>query len=171
MAWKINAISSALFAGKQVGNVETQENGAVRVPLLAGQTVSAGKNARIVCAGCGNGLAKGVFSMVDSFEKTCKDGAGFLAGTARVVNFISDNINPIICATSAVQVMMAENQEETFAEKSAGLACMFPAEYLVKEAVGGKGEEFAYKIYELVKTGAEKSTKSVTSLPFKFEGV
>ena len=147
MTW-INPIAGIAFS---IRSADRAADDRCRVPVLAAQLVSTTRAAAL----SGSKRADEYLKAFEKFEK----GSGVLAATAELVDFLSKNINPLICATSGLQVLLSDNKEETFMDKAVSLPCMFAAENYVKNQIGGKGEAIADKMYQLIKACAGSSLK------------
>jgi len=148
-AFQGKAVSNSIFAARRE---QKTEDDVTNAPLLLGQSVSACRELGPIC--------KTAQILDNSFEAYCDSSKAF-SKPACVVRCISKHINPAIYATTAVQIVMADDKEEALAEKGSGVFVMRVAEETAKSAIGGKGEEIAYKMYNLTRIGASNSTKSI----------
>ena len=195
MVFGVNPVSSSVFFMRRVGKTTDidKSDAITNAPLAAGQGVSslravatvseiapgAENTIKALCIAQGtgkqfsNGFGLFAHNMLTGLENTSK-GTGFLANCAKAVDFVSRHINPIIVATTATQIALADDKEEALFDKGAGLGLMFAGEKAAKELIGGKGEDIAERIYKLAKTGTSKTnldeiTKDVSKLKGKMK--
>lgn len=132
-----NAIFSARRASKGADTiVENPIYGAMNIDIAAGQTLK-GVNAAKEVAAASNAnakfMAEGASEAIKSLSKINK----FVQGIGKIVDFTANNINPIICATSAARVLFGkEDKLETAASEVISLGAMFAAERGAKAFLG-----------------------------------
>lgn len=181
MGFGVNPVSSICFCVRRCDKTaNTNDKTAItNAPVAAGQGVGSLRalaTVSEVAPGAKqftNGLGLWANNVVTGLE-TASKGEGFLAGCAKTVDFVSRNINPVICVTTALQVALADDKEEAFCDKGTALGFMFAGEKAAKELIGGKGEDIAKRIYKLAKTGTSKTnldeiTKDVSKLKGKMK--
>ncbi len=128
---------------------------------------SKGDDGRAVVAGCqGAGLVGDVFGRIKHYDtalcNTARSAASVFSDLSKtnkvfevggkVVKFGMNNVNPIICASSAYKVLRSDDKLETGVKETMALTTMFAAENLVKmnyEAVANSGA--MNKLNKLVK--------------------
>ncbi len=119
-------VASGVFAFRNIGKTENGEIG--RAPVAVGQVAGIikeiGKYDKTIAIGTKNAL--NVLRDVAGDSKALK-----YAG--KTVEFLSNNINPLICVSSVVKVAMSEDKERTLKEEIGSLGCMFAAEYAVSK--------------------------------------
>ena len=119
-------VASGVFAFRNIGKTENGEIG--RAPVAVGQVAGLikeiGRYDKTIAMGTKNAL--NVLRDVAGDSKALK-----YAG--KTVEFLSNNINPLICVSSVVKVAMSENKEQTLKEEIGSLGCMFAAEYAVSK--------------------------------------
>lgn len=139
-----NAIFSARRATKGVDNLsDNPVYGVMNMDIAAAQTLKGTKAAmNLASAGEGAGSA---MENIKALSKTNK----FLNGAGKIINYTADHINPIICLTSGIKVLSADNKVDEAARETLALSTMFGAEALAKRFVG---MPFTKKIDGVAKT-------------------
>lgn len=119
-------VASGIFAFRNVGKVENGEIG--RAPVVVGQFAGVMKEIsrydKTICVGAKNAL--NVFKDIAGDSKALKYGG-------KAVEFLSNNINPLICASSVLKIATSNDKELTFREELGSLGCMFAGEALVSK--------------------------------------
>ncbi len=119
-------VASTVFAFRNIGKTENGEIG--RAPVAVGQVAGVikeiGKYDKTIAMGTKNAL--NILQEVAGDSKALK-----YAG--KTVEFFSNNINPLICASSVVKVAMSDDKEKTFKEELGSLSFMFAGETLVSK--------------------------------------
>ncbi len=104
--------------------------------MLRGQTLKGFKAAKEVAAISNSGahiIAEGASEAIKNLSKT----NNIVNGIGKVVDFTANNINPIICATSAAKVLFGSDDKlETGAREIISLGSMFAAERAAKSFLG-----------------------------------
>ncbi len=132
-----NAIFSARRASKGMNSIdENPLYGAMNMDIAAGQTLKGFKAAKEVAAISNSGahiIAEGASEAIKNLSKT----NNIVNGIGKVVDFSDNNINPIICATSAAKVLFGSDDKlETGAREIISLGSMFAAERAAKSFLG-----------------------------------
>lgn len=132
-----NAIFSARRASKGMNSIdENPLYGAMNMDIAAGQTLKGFKAAKEVAAISNSGahiIAEGASEAIKNLSKT----NNIVNGIGKVVDFTANNINPIICATSAAKVLFGSDDKlETGAREIISLGSMFAAERAAKSFLG-----------------------------------
>lgn len=141
-----NPISSLIFS---VRNTDKFQNGDVgRLPVAIGQA----NNVCRAIAEVQNPLGIAVRTTGDVLEKASKS-EKLLEYAGKGVKFVSNNINPFICAAGGVKVLMAEDKGSALVEEGASLGMMFTGEHFLKK--------YASQIHE--KTGINKFASLIDS--------
>ena len=117
-------VASGIFAFRNVGKVENGEVG--RAPVVVGQFAGVMKE----ISKYDNTIAMGAKNALNVFKDIAGDSKA-LQCTGKVVNFFSNNINPLIVASSVLKVANAEDKELVFREELGSLGFMFLGESLV----------------------------------------
>ena len=123
-----NVVSSAIFA---VRNVDKFENGDIgRLPVAGAQTINIFDkilhyNAR---------LAIGTDGAIQAFNAMAEHNK-FLNYTGKTIKWAAQNVNPLICASGGLKVLMADDKPKAAVVESASLATMFAGEKLMKTAL------------------------------------
>lgn len=132
-----NAIFSARRASRGMSSIdENPLYGAMNMDIAAGQTLKAFKAAKEVAAVSNSEahiVAEGASEAIKNFSKTNK----VVKGVGKVVDFTANNINPIICATSAAKVLFGSDDKlDAGAREIISLGSMFAAERAAKTFLG-----------------------------------
>ena len=143
-------VRSAIFG---VRNVNKTKNG-----QIGRSTVAVGQAKKVVdyVKTLDNTLGKSARTASQALTKAAKsEHLWNVAGKA--VNFASEHINPLICVSAGIDVLMAEDKEEALVTNTAALASMFTVEKLMKkhldEVTKIKGiDKIAQKIVKFAKT-------------------
>ena len=110
--------------------------GAMNMDIAAGQTLKGFKAAKEVAAVSNKDahiMAEGASEAIKNLSKTNK----VVSGIGKVVDFTANNINPIICATSAAKVLFgADDKLDAGAREIISLGSMFAAERAAKTFLG-----------------------------------
>ena len=123
-----NVVSSTIFA---VRNVDKFENGDLgRLPVAGAQTINIFDkvlhyNAR---------LAKGTDGAIQAFNALAEHNK-FLDYTGKTIKWAAHNVNPLICASGGLKVLMSDDKPKAAVEETTALATMFAGEKLMKTAV------------------------------------
>jgi len=119
-------VASGIFAIRNVGKTENGEIG--RAPVAVGQAAGIFKE----IAKYDNTIAMGAKNAINAFREISGESKA-LGYAGKAVNFFSNNINPLICASSALKVAMAQDRDKdrVLAEEAGMLAFMFTGETLV----------------------------------------
>ena len=131
-----NAIFSARRASRGVDAIDENPAYALaNMDLAAAQVVKGGRAAKGLALATNNSIdinTNGAAEAIKTASKTNK----LLSGVNKVINFTADHINPIICVTSGIKVLGADDKTDTAAREIVNLSCMFGAEALAKDFVG-----------------------------------
>ncbi len=123
-----NVVSSTIFA---VRNVDKFENGDIgRLPVAGAQAVNIFDkvlhyNAR---------LAKGTDGAIQAFNALAEHNK-FLDYTGKTIRWAAKNVNPLICASGGLKVLMADDKPKAAVVETTSLATMFAGEKLMKTAL------------------------------------
>lgn len=123
-----SGVASGIFA---IRNCDKTTNGDIgRLPVTVGQS------AAVIKAGAqyNNAVAKPIKMILDTCDDIAKSDKVF-NGLKKVVKFASDNVNPLIVASSGVKVVMADKEERksTLITEAGTLAGMFLGEGWMKK--------------------------------------
>lgn len=123
-----SGVASGIFA---IRNCDKTTNGDIgRLPVTVGQS------AAVIKAGAqyNNAIAKPIKIILDTCDDIAKSDKVF-NGLKKVVKFASDNVNPLIVASSGVKVVMADKEERksTLITEAGTLAGMFLGEGWMKK--------------------------------------
>lgn len=123
-----SGVASGIFA---IRNCDKTTNGDIgRLPVTVGQS------AAVIKAGAqyNNAVAKPIKMILDTCDDIAKSDKVF-NGLKKVVKFASDNVNPLIVASSGVKVALADKEERksTLITEAGTLAGMFLGEGWMKK--------------------------------------
>lgn len=130
-----NAVFSVRRASRGMDSIaDNPIYGAMNMDIAAAQTLKGARAAKVIADASSYSLeaASGATEAIKNLSNTNK----FVSGLSQVVNFTADHINPIICATSGVKVLYADDKVDAAARESLALGAMFGAENLAKKALG-----------------------------------
>lgn len=123
-----SAVSSAIFAYRNVGKTEKGEYG--RAPVAVAQ----GLNVLNEVARYNKALAKGTDAAISVFDDLAKRSKVVDYGV-KAVKWGTNNVNPLICASGVLKVAMSDNKQEAAVNEIAALSTMFAGESLAKSAI------------------------------------
>lgn len=119
-------VASGVFAFRNIGKTENGEIG--RAPVAVGQIAGVwkeiGRYDKTIAMGTKNAL--NILREVAGDSKTLK-----YAG--KTIEFLSNNVNPLICASSVVKVAMSDDKDRTLKEEIGSLGFMFAGEHLISK--------------------------------------
>ena len=123
-----SGVASGIFA---IRNCDKTTNGDIgRLPVTVGQS------AAVIKAGAqyNNAIAKPIKIILDTCDDIAKSDKVF-NGLKKVVKFASDNVNPLIVASSGVKVALAdkEDRKSTLITEAGTIAGMFLGEGWMKK--------------------------------------
>ena len=132
-----NTIFSARRASRGVDAMEDDKHlfGAMNMTIAAAQIfkgVNAGTNAMLVM---NPELTTTVQTATESI-KALSDKSKLAKCGGKLIKFVANNINPIICVAGGVKVLGSEDKVDTAARESLSLTSMFLAEGAYKSLVG-----------------------------------
>lgn len=132
-----NAIFSARRAARGVDAIDDNPFYAIaNFDIAAAQVLKLGRAVKAIDYMCNNpattGAAETIKSAASQTSKVSKATSTF----GKILNFTSNNINPIICVASGIKVLGSEDKVDTAARESLALTTMFGAEALTKRAIG-----------------------------------
>ncbi len=134
------AASSAVFSFRRASRGadaidEKPIYGMMNIDLAAGQALKAA-NATADMVKVSDPLAgKELSSAANAIKNIAKE-SKFLNGVGKVVKFTADNVNPIICVVSGVNVLSSDDKVDALARESLALTTMFAAEGAAKRILG-----------------------------------
>ena len=123
-----SAVSSAIFAYRNVGKTERGEYG--RAPVAVAQ----GLNVLNEVARYNKAIAQGTDAAVSVFENLAKKSKVVDCGV-KAVKWGTKNVNPLICASGALKVAMADDKKTAAVNEAAALSTMFAGEAVAKRAI------------------------------------
>jgi hypothetical protein len=132
--------SSAVFSARRAkrGADAIDENpvyGVMNMDIAAGQTLKALRAAQAIAVVADPSLKESMNGAANTIKEMSKS-SKFVKGVGKVVSFTADHVNPLICVTSGIKVLGAEDKKETAIRETYALATMFGAEALAKEILG-----------------------------------
>lgn len=123
-----NVVSSTIFA---VRNVDKFENGDIgRLPVASAQFINVFNNISKYNATIAKGT-EGALKIFNSLAEHSK----FVDYTGKAVTWATKNVNPMICASGGLKVLMAEDKPKAAVVETTSLATMFAGEKLMKTAI------------------------------------
>ncbi len=122
-----NVISSALFCGRNVNKATTQ--GRIgRAYVAIGQGANVFDHVRTL----DNAFGKSAKTAVDAL-KTAAKSEKLIEYAGKAVDFASKNINPLLCASAGLDILMSEDKGEALVTNTTALTSMFAVEHLMKK--------------------------------------
>lgn len=119
-------VSTTLFCAKNLNNVGNGHDS--KWLPASGQLAKLGKEINKY----DNAISRGTKSAVDALKGVVKNEKVFeYAGKA--IDLASKSINPLICASAGVDVLMADDKESALITNTAAVASMFAVEGLMKK--------------------------------------
>lgn len=115
------AVRSGIFGARN-----TQKD--YRQPVVVGQTARVVENISTL----DNKIGKSAKSALEAFKMAAQD-EKVLQYAGKAVKFASDNINPLICISTGIKVLAAEDKESALVTNGTALASMFAVEHLMKK--------------------------------------
>jgi len=123
MAFSI--LATGFFAGRNTGRAKNEPG---RVPVALGQYKTVFDEIKAY----DKTIAKGTESAINLVREASGNKEA-LKGIRKILGFCSENVNPLICVSSLVQVARAEDQKEEAVIQAGTLGFMFTGEALCKE--------------------------------------
>ena len=120
-----NIVSSAIFCAR---NVDKTENG-----QIGRSAVAVGQGAKVVdyVTKLDNTVGKTAKTAVDALQTAAKS-EGIFKFAGKAVDFASKNVNPLICVSSGIDVLMSDDKESAIVTNATAVGSMFGAEHLMK---------------------------------------
>lgn len=122
-----NIVSSTIFCARNVEKAES-ENKVGRWAVAVGQSKKVIDYVRTLDNELGKSTNKAVTSL-----KTFSHQEKLLDAAGKAVNFASKNINPLICVSSGLDVLMADDKQSALITTGSALGAMFAVENLMKK--------------------------------------
>ena len=120
-----NAISSLIFACRNVNKTENGEIG--RAPVAAAQCI----NVLNQISKYNKVIAKGTDAAVSVFDKMAKEHKS-VDYAVKGVKWATKNVNPLICVSGGIKVLMSEDKTTAAIKETAALSAMFSGEAIAK---------------------------------------
>lgn len=120
-------VASGIFAFRNIGKTENGEIG--RAPVAVGQVAGIWKE----IGKYDKTIAMGTKNAINILQDVVGSESKALKYAGKTIEFLSNNINPLICASSVVKVAMSDDKEKTFKEELGSLAFMFTGEHLISK--------------------------------------
>ena len=130
--------SGTIFSSRRANNGLNAENpfvAAMNLDIAGGQITNAAKGVTNIAKEYKNSFANGLVSAEQSIKNLAK-GDKILRGCGKVLNFTANNINPLICATGGVNVLVADDKMDEAARQGLALSTMFGCEAGAKRVIG-----------------------------------
>lgn len=123
-----NAISSLIFAYRNVGKTQNGEIG--RAPVAAAQGIKVLNEV----ARYNKFLAKGADATVSVFNDLAKKNKA-VDYAVKGVNWATKNVNPLICVSGVLKVAMSEDKTSAAINEVASLSTMFAGEAIANKVL------------------------------------
>ena len=131
-----NAVSSLIFACRNVNklifacrNVNKTENGEIgRAPVAAAQSI----NVLNQISKYNKVIAKGTDAAVSVFDNLAQK-SKVVDYTVKGVKWATKNVNPLICVSGGVKVLMSDDKTTAAVKEVAALSTMFAGEAVAKK--------------------------------------
>lgn len=120
-------VASGIFAFRNIGKTENGEIG--RAPVAIGQINGVIKE----IGKYDKTIAMGTKNAVEILRDVAGKDSSVLKYAGKTVEFLSNNVNPLICASSALKVAMSDDKERTLKEEIGSLGFMFAGEHLISK--------------------------------------
>ncbi len=131
-----NAVFSFRRASKGADNIEEKPlYGAMNFDIAAGQVLKGSRAVKGIAVAADKDLGQALIGASDKIKKLSETNK-VVNGAVKVIDFTADNINPIICATSAIKVLGSDDKLEAANREIISLGCMFAAEDIAKKTLG-----------------------------------
>lgn len=125
-----NVISSAIFCARNFDKVESQDK-IGRVAPAVGQLWKVGEYATDKVTKLDNQLGRSASTAVDALKTAAKQDK-LIDGAGKVVKFASKYVNPLICVSSGIDILSADDKDAAFVTNAAALSSMFFVEKQMK---------------------------------------
>lgn len=144
-----SAIFSARRAGRGVDSMsENPFYGVMNFDIAAGQILKGARAAKAIAIATDSEAAKAMDGATNAI-KAVSNSNKIAKGVSKLVEFTSNNVNPIICVASGVKVLTSDDKVDTGVREGIALTTMFAAESLTKDLIGlpkdGKTQTAIYK--------------------------
>ena len=123
-----SAISSTIFAYRNVGKAEKGEIG--RVPVAAAQMLGVTNEV----AHYNSKIAKGADAALSVFKNLAKE-SKLVDKAIKVTKWGVNNVNPLICISGGLKVAMSDDKTSTAIKEAAALSTMFAGEAIAKQVL------------------------------------
>lgn len=156
-----NVVSSAVFCARSVDKAENGQFG--RWGVAVGQ----GKKVADYVATLDNQVGKTAKTAYEALH-TASRSEKLLRLGGQALDFAAKNVNPLICVSSGIDVLMADDKQSALIKNASGLGAMFAVENVMKhhldDIVKIKGiDKIAEKVMKWAKTfkGGEKGVPAI----------
>ena len=123
-----SAISSAIFAYRNVGKTQNGEIG--RAPVAAAQALGVINEV----AHYNSKVAKGADAAINAFTGLAQK-SKVMNGVVKATKWGVNNVNPMICISSGIKIAMSEDKTSTAIKEVGALSAMFAGEAIAKRAL------------------------------------
>lgn len=122
-----NIVSSAIFCARNVDKAENHDK-------IGRWAVAAGQGKKVVdyVRTLDNEVGKSANEAVEGLKMFSKS-EKLLSYAGKAVDFASKNVNPLICVSSGIDVLMADDKDEALVKNAAALSTMFAVEHVMKK--------------------------------------
>jgi len=122
-----NIVSSTIFCARNIDKAENQDK-VGRWAVAVGQ----GKKVVDYVRTLDNQFGRNTNALIHDV-KIASEQEKLLEYTGKALNFASKNVNPLIIASSGLDVLMADDKKSALVKNATALSAMFAVEHLMKE--------------------------------------
>lgn len=136
------AASSGIFAARRVGRgINAMDDnhplyGTANMIIAGGQTLKGIRAVQDLTETAHITSASESINAMSNAFKGLSESSKFFKLLSKVLNFASDNVNPLICGASAIKVLGSDDKADTACREILGLSTMFGFEYAAKRILG-----------------------------------
>ncbi len=134
--------SSSIFAARRVGRgIDAMDDhhplyGAANMVIAGGQTLKGIRAAQGLTETAHITSASDSINAMSNAFKGLSESSKFFKFFSKLLNFASNNVNPLICGASAIKVIGSDDKADTASREILGLATMFGFENAAKRILG-----------------------------------
>ena len=136
------AASSSIFAARRVGRgINAMDDnhplyGAANLVIAGGQTLKGIRAVEDLTEAAHVPSASESINAMSNAFKGLSESSKFFKLFSKLLNFASNNVNPLICGASAIKVLGSDDKADTACREILGLSTMFGFEYAAKRILG-----------------------------------
>lgn len=121
-----NVVSSAIFCARNIDKAEQGKTG--RAAVAVGQA----KKVTDYISLLDNSVGKTAKTAVDAVKRIAEK-EKLVSYAGKAVDFAAKNVNPLICVSSGIDVLMSDDKQSALIENAGALSAMFAVEHLMKK--------------------------------------